>query len=83
MTLAATVVIGNRVTRPLADAVAALNDIADGDGDLTQRLKVQSKDEVGQLAAAFNRFVERIQSVVSQVGRPATSCWGPWIGCIA
>lgn len=52
VTLAATVVIGNRVTRPLADAVAALNDIADGDGDLTQRLKVQSKDEVGQLAAA-------------------------------
>jgi methyl-accepting chemotaxis protein len=32
VTLAATVVIGNRVTRPLADAVAALNDIADGEG---------------------------------------------------
>ncbi|KMK93463.1 chemotaxis protein [Aeromonas enteropelogenes] len=68
VTLAATVVIGNRVTRPLADAVSALNDIADGEGDLTQRLKVQSHDEIGQLATAFNRFVARIQSVVSQVG---------------
>ncbi|WP_323973411.1 methyl-accepting chemotaxis protein [Aeromonas hydrophila] len=68
VTLAATVVIGNRVTRPLADAVSALNDIADGEGDLTQRLKVQSHDEIGQLATAFNRFVTRIQSVVSQVG---------------
>ena len=68
ITLVATVVIGNRVTRPLADAVQALNDIADGEGDLTQRLKVQSNDEIGQLATAFNRFVERIQSVVSQVG---------------
>ncbi|MDM5063251.1 methyl-accepting chemotaxis protein [Aeromonas salmonicida] len=68
ITLVATVVIGNRVTRPLADAVQALNDIADGEGDLTQRLKVQSHDEIGQLATAFNRFVERIQSVVSQVG---------------
>ncbi|MGY3895709.1 methyl-accepting chemotaxis protein [Aeromonas enterica] len=68
ITLAVTVVIGNRVTRPLADAVSALNDIADGEGDLTQRLKVQSHDEIGQLATAFNRFVERIQSVVSQVG---------------
>jgi methyl-accepting chemotaxis protein len=57
ITLAVTVVIGNRVTRPLADAVAALNDIADGEGDLTRRLKVQSEDEVGQLASAFNRFV--------------------------
>ncbi len=51
VTLAVTVVLGNRVTRPLADAVAALNDIADGEGDLTRRLKVQSHDEVGQLAA--------------------------------
>ncbi len=32
ITLAVTVVIGNRVTRPLADAVSALNDIADGEG---------------------------------------------------
>ncbi|MFM5552585.1 methyl-accepting chemotaxis protein [Aeromonas veronii] len=68
ITLAATVIVGNRVTKPLADAVLALNDIANGDGDLTQRLKVQSQDEIGQLASAFNRFVERIQSVVSQVG---------------
>ncbi len=68
ITLAATVIVGNRVTKPLADAVLALNDIANGDGDLTQRLKVHSQDEIGQLASAFNRFVERIQSVVSQVG---------------
>ncbi|WP_323064174.1 methyl-accepting chemotaxis protein [Aeromonas jandaei] len=68
VTLVATVIVGNRVSKPLADAVLALNDIANGEGDLTQRLKVQSKDEIGQLASAFNRFVERIQSVVSQVG---------------
>ncbi|MBW3807278.1 HAMP domain-containing protein [Aeromonas jandaei] len=68
VTLVATVIVGNRVSKPLADAVLALNDIANGEGDLTQRLKVQSKDEIGQLAGAFNRFVERIQSVVSQVG---------------
>ncbi|MGL6335732.1 methyl-accepting chemotaxis protein [Aeromonas jandaei] len=68
VTLVATVIVGNRVSKPLADAVLALNDIANGEGDLTQRLQVQSKDEIGQLASAFNRFVERIQSVVSQVG---------------
>ncbi|MGH1409695.1 MAG: methyl-accepting chemotaxis protein [Aeromonas sp.] len=68
ITLVVTVIVGNRVTKPLADAVSALNDIADGEGDLTQRLRVQSQDEIGQLASAFNRFVERIQSVVSQVG---------------
>lgn len=46
VTLVATVIVGNRVSKPLADAVLALNDIANGEGDLTQRLKVQSKDEI-------------------------------------
>ncbi|MDO2947903.1 methyl-accepting chemotaxis protein [Aeromonas simiae] len=69
VTLVVTLVVGNRVARPLVDAVSALNDIAAGEGDLTQRLKVHGNDEVGQLARAFNRFVERIQRVVGQVGQ--------------
>ncbi|TNI77436.1 methyl-accepting chemotaxis protein [Aeromonas sobria] len=76
ITLSVTVIVGNRVTKPLADAVLALNDIANGEGDLTQRLKVQSQDEIGQLASAFNRFVERIQSVVSQVGETSNHLLG-------
>jgi methyl-accepting chemotaxis protein len=64
-----TLMVGNRVARPLAVAVSALDNIAAGEGDLTRRLSIDSDDEVGQLARSFNRFAERIQSVVSQVGQ--------------
>lgn len=42
-----------------------MEDIAAGEGDLTKRLTVKSKDEFGVLALAFNRFVERVH--VTQV----------------
>lgn len=64
--------ISNRIITPLKKTVETLNDIADGDGDLTQRLNANSKDEIGQLAASFNQFAERIQHVVSQVSHTSS-----------
>jgi methyl-accepting chemotaxis protein len=55
------------ITRPLQHAAAAMRDISEGEGDLTQRLRVNGKDEIAQLAEAFNRFAEKIQQLVSQV----------------
>ena len=40
----------------------AMEDIAEGEGDLTKRLVIESKDEFGELGTAFNRFVERIHA---------------------
>uniref|UniRef100_UPI0021D7FEB9 HAMP domain-containing protein n=1 Tax=Pseudomonas sp. RIT-PI-AD TaxID=3035294 RepID=UPI0021D7FEB9 len=48
--------------QPLHQMSRAMEDIAQGDGDLTKRLQLQSKDEFGELARAFNHFVERIHS---------------------
>eukprot|EP01132_Coremiostelium_polycephalum_P018963 gene18963-22573_t len=48
-------------------AVAAIADIAQGEGDLTRRLTVESKDEFGDLGSAFNQFVERIHASISEV----------------
>ncbi|MER0843132.1 HAMP domain-containing protein, partial [Pseudomonas aeruginosa] len=45
----------------------AMQDIAQGEGDLTKRLKVTSNDEFGTLANAFNRFVERIHESIREV----------------
>jgi len=45
----------------------AMDNIATGDADLTQRLDDSSKDEFGHLANSFNSFVANIQSVVSDV----------------
>ena len=44
----------------------AMVEIASGDADLTQRLTVDSQDEFGELADAFNRFVSNIQGVVRE-----------------
>ena len=45
----------------------AMEDIAQGEGDLTKRLAIQSRDEFGALANSFNRFVERIHASIREV----------------
>ncbi len=53
--------------RPVLAMGRAMRDIADGEGDLTQRLRVHAHDEIGELALAFNRFVERIHQSIRDV----------------
>ncbi|WP_152901295.1 methyl-accepting chemotaxis protein, partial [Pseudomonas aeruginosa] len=56
---------------PLTDMGRAMQDIAQGEGDLTKRLKVTSNDEFGVLAISFNRFVERIHESIREVAGTA------------
>ena len=60
-----------RITRPLQALTRVMEDISLGEGDLTRRLQVQSRDEIGQLAMAFNRFVERIHQSMREVSSAA------------
>jgi methyl-accepting chemotaxis protein len=53
--------------QPLIVMGRAMQDMAQGEGDLTKRLQVQSNDELGELATAFNRFVERIHGSIREV----------------
>ena len=53
--------------QPLHAMGRAMQDIAQGEGDLTKRLAIQSQDEFGELATAFNRFVERIHASIREV----------------
>jgi methyl-accepting chemotaxis protein len=55
------------VTRPIGNTVIMLKDMAQGEGDLTRRLKATTKDEVGELAHWFNTFVEKLQGLIVQV----------------
>lgn len=55
------------VLAPLKRLSLAMHDIASGEGDLTQRVVVESNDEIGQLATAFNEFVSKIHSTISEV----------------
>ncbi|KAA0014527.1 HAMP domain-containing protein [Billgrantia pellis] len=60
-------VSARKVLAPIRRTTLAMADIAQGKGDLTQRLKVDSHDEVGELAVQFNAFVERMQNTLLQV----------------
>jgi methyl-accepting chemotaxis protein len=59
--------ISARITRPLCDTALALDDISQGEGDLTRRLKIYAEDEVGQVSKGFNLFVEKMQQSVLEV----------------
>ncbi|MFT5789929.1 MAG: methyl-accepting chemotaxis protein [Shewanella sp.] len=61
------IVLNLSITAPLKDAIAAMKDIAQGDGDLTKRLPTKGKDEVAELAEAFNLFVIKIADTVAQL----------------
>ena len=58
--------------QPLNSLGHALDNIAKGEGDLTKRLPVHSRDEFGRLAMAFNQFVERIHESISQVAQTSS-----------
>jgi len=55
------------IVKPIREVVSRLNDIASGEGDLTQRLEVKSQDEIGQLAQGFNLFLDKLQQTIKQV----------------
>ncbi|MFP4546968.1 MAG: methyl-accepting chemotaxis protein [Fidelibacterota bacterium] len=59
--------ISNFITKPLMRTVDLLKDIAQGEGDLTQRLKSDSEDEIGQVAYWFNVFIEKVQGIIGEI----------------
>jgi methyl-accepting chemotaxis protein len=70
--LAASFMIAKSIVSPLNKTTAALNDIAKGEGDLTQRLDTSGTDEVAKLSLAFNEFSEKIQRTIIQVSQAST-----------
>ena len=53
--------------KPMTKVTEAIKDIAQGEGDLRQRLVVENKDEFGELSEYFNLFIEKIHSSITQV----------------
>lgn len=75
-------VLGRRVVSRLHTLIAVLNDWAAGEGDLTRRVELNSRDEIGDMAAAVNRFVAKLQPIVREAGEVA-SLTGQEIGNLA
>ena len=60
-------IVSRAIASPVRRAALLLGEIADGQGDLTRRMTVESSDEIGQLGIAFNRFVGSLSEIVRQV----------------
>ena len=63
------------ITHRLAAVTARVRDIAEGDADLTARLDAGS-DEIGELSGCFNRLLDRIETIIVQIGTTSTELSG-------
>lgn len=60
-------VLNHSISSPLTQAIEAMKDIAQGEGDLTKRLPTKGNDEIVELAKAFNIFVGKINKMVADL----------------
>ena len=61
------------ITAPVNDLVTMSKDIAQGEGDLTKRIMVAGKDELGELSTWFNMFLQRLNNMVVEVKKHASN----------
>ena len=68
---ASIIIMRRSVIKPAGDVSKKLNGIIEGinnnEGDLTQRVAVKTKDEVGQIATGINAFLEQLQDIIKQI----------------
>ena len=61
--------IARSISSPINATTKAMNNISEGEGDLTQRLRTEGNDEVASLVLAFNTFIEKIQISIIDVNQ--------------
>jgi len=64
--------ISAMIGRNVMNVVKSLDEIAQGEGDLTLRLEASGNDEIGQLVNSFNAFIGKLQAIISQVAASTT-----------
>ena len=64
-------VVLSRTTKPIVTVAETLKDIAQGEGDLTKSVNINSQDEVGDLAKYFNQTLEKIKKLVISIKKEA------------
>ncbi|MBF0452104.1 MAG: methyl-accepting chemotaxis protein [Candidatus Magnetomorum sp.] len=60
-------IIAISIVKPINQANHMLKDIAQGEGDLANRMNVQTKDEIGEMAGWFNIFIKKIQHIIIEI----------------
>ena len=65
--------IRRSLLRPIKRLSGILDNISEGEGDLTEKLPVQGNDEIGSMAEKFNTFAERIKEIIIEAQRAGSS----------
>jgi methyl-accepting chemotaxis protein len=69
--LFAGIFLSGKIARPIIKTTEILKEIADGEGDLTKRIEIETKDETGEMANYFNMFLENMVSMVKDISKNA------------
>jgi len=62
-----TLTLSRSILRPIRGMTSMLHDIADGEGDLTKRIHVNSNDEISEACHLFNSFIEKLHGIISLI----------------
>lgn len=65
--IALVTILARSLVKPIKSASAALEGIAEGEGDLTMRIDVSGNDEIGKLAGDFNKFITKLEEIISNI----------------
>jgi methyl-accepting chemotaxis protein len=63
--------LSNMIVKPIRIVTGKLNEIASNEGDLTSRIDIKSKDEIGELAHSFNQMMNKLHQLIQQVANNA------------
>lgn len=69
-------IIPLKITKNVENMARRIREIAEGDGDLTQRINSNAKDELGDLAQEFDTFVEQLRSIISNIHKQSSALGG-------
>ncbi|CCQ12795.1 methyl-accepting chemotaxis transducer [Pseudoalteromonas luteoviolacea B = ATCC 29581] len=67
------VLMANKIVYPIESVSEGLREIAQGEGNLSKRLKVIGKDEISELASWFNQFLDSINVLVKDIKNNAST----------
>lgn len=76
VTILLSILIIRAIAAPVKRVTAKLKDIAESDGDLTQRIGYISKDEIGELSGNFDLFMDKLQGIIKEVAISAETISG-------
>ena len=67
--VAVALLITRAIVKPIQGVVVSLDDLSQGEGDLTTRLPVSNRDEIGQLSEKFNTFMDKLHTMIRDIAK--------------